>query len=334
MEILDEDSLRLVLELLPPKSLGRASCTCKLWSRVAQDERLWVNICRQLWPSTVRLLTRASTMASATHPETSSSSSSSPSPSTSTSSAPGPFRSFALRRLSLGAPRIHQQPLLFHQLRILLDLAFHGQPVFSLELGPEDLELTETADIGEFDFVVRTFPRACPLPCWPAEEAQMLGTDKPSLYALGLNLQMGLFRTTDMKMIRLLDTQAACQADDLATLAFCSTLPALPFGKGLMAEVNLEYREIKYPSELVRRSRLCPCRQPAGASAAQAQQHPHASVASEGSVGSPCTDTECRSGDLVRWEIRLCRLSLKRSGEFFLASSSEFLKYASFLDWT
>ncbi|CAI7812317.1 unnamed protein product [Closterium sp. NIES-54] len=72
----------------------------------------------------------------------------------------------------------------------------------------------------------------------------MQGPDRPSAYAQELSAQLHVQRPSDGRMVQLVSCQPQYQADDLGLLVFCSILPALVFGTGLLAEVDLEYRAI------------------------------------------------------------------------------------------
>ncbi|CAI5536516.1 unnamed protein product [Closterium sp. Naga37s-1] len=72
----------------------------------------------------------------------------------------------------------------------------------------------------------------------------MQGPDRPSAFAQELSAQLHVQRPSDGRMVQLVSCQPQYQADDLGLLVFCSVLPALVFGTGLLAEVDLEYRGI------------------------------------------------------------------------------------------
>ncbi|CAI5473595.1 unnamed protein product [Closterium sp. Yama58-4] len=225
------------------------------------------------------------------------------------------FRAFAYRRLSCGPPRPAITPLSFPSLTFFLDISHHGHSRLSMALQQKDLILSETADLVDFDFVVKNLnaahensplwrphpdstasssppssssssssssstssapltlpdsvatpsasssPSSSPsetaanssiLPSSPtflsdyykASHMAMQGPDRPSAFAQELSAQLHVQRPSDGRMVQLVNCQPQYQADDLGLLVFCSILPALVFGTGLLAEVDLEYRAI------------------------------------------------------------------------------------------
>ena len=237
---MDDSSLHIIFQYLSARDLCRVMCVSRQWRVVSEDERLWRRICILQWPS---LLSSAGDgMLQQV--------------------ARGSYRQWFQQRHATGPPRIVPPPMDFADLTFLLDFTVpahtsdtQGQlpgqhaSLMSLILNPDDMQLSETAERGEFDFTIRGPFSIEAFPYVSKRSLEMKGPDRPSFFARAVHLELHIVRSTDGTILQLLSGAPLYQADDLGLLVFSSSLPSLVYGCGLTAEVDFEFRCMPHPSD-------------------------------------------------------------------------------------